>query len=86
MSIAKKPQSKKKNSEDDVNALIEKGGSAAVSAKTKPKKDVIPVTLRLPSEFESRIEAVLQNRALKIPRHTWILEAIVEKLEREEKK
>lgn len=84
MSIAKKPKSKKSKSEAEVNALIEKGGSAAVSEKNKTKKDIIPVTLRLPSEFESRIEMVLQNRALKTPRHTWILEAIIEKLEREE--
>ena len=86
MSIAKKPKSKKNKSEAEVNALIQKGGSAAVSDKKKPKKDVIPVTLRLPSELDSRIEAVLQNKPLKTPRHTWILEAIIEKLEREEKK
>ncbi len=85
MSLTKKPKSKKKNSEAEVTALIEKGGSAAASAKTKAKKDVIPVTLRLPNELDSRITTVLQNKTLKIPRHTWILEAIIEKLEREEK-
>ena len=86
MSISKKPKTKKSKSEAEVNALIEKGGSAAAPAKKKLKKDVIPVTLRLPNELDSRIEEVLQNRVLKIPRHTWLLEAVIEKLEREEKK
>ncbi len=86
MSITKKPKKDKNKSEAEVKILIDKGGSAAAPAKKKPKKDVIPVTLRLPSEFESRIETVLQNRTLKIPRHTWLLEAVIEKLEREEKK
>lgn len=42
------------------------------------------MTLRLPSELSNRIEAVLQKRAFKLPRHTWLLEAVIEKLEREE--
>ena len=87
MSISKKPKGKSSKSEVDVQALIEKGGSPANSAqgKKKEKKEVIPVTLRLPGELSQRIEAVLQKRAFKMPRHTWLLEAVIEKLEREEK-
>ena len=91
MSISKKPKTTSSSqSEAEVQALIEKGGSAARQNKKnnsnkKQQKDIVPISLRLPREFSERIETVLEKRALKIPRHTWLLEAIVEKLEREEK-
>ena len=85
MSISKKPKAKADKSESEVQALIDKGGSPAKAAsKSKGKRNIIPVTLRLPSELSNRIEAVLQKRAFKLPRHTWLLEAVIEKLEREE--
>ena len=85
MSISKKPKAKKDKSESEVQALILKGGSPANSApKNQGQRDIIPVTLRLPSELSNRIEAVLQKKAFKLPRHTWLLEAVIEKLEREE--
>jgi hypothetical protein len=88
MSISKKPKTTPPSqSEAEVQALIEKGGSAARQEKKnnkKQQKDIVPISLRLPCEFSERIETVLEKRALKIPRHTWLLEAIVEKLEREE--
>ena len=86
MSIAKKPKTTSSQSEADVQALIEKGGSSARKNKKKEKqqRDVVPISLRLPREFSERIETVLEKRALKIPRHTWLLEAVIEKLEREE--
>ena len=86
MSISKKPKAKAETSEAEVQALISKGGSPASSSQGKKlgKKDIVPVTLRLPSELTRRIEMVLQKRAFKIPRHTWLLEAVIEKLEREE--
>ena len=86
MSISKKPKAKAETSEAEVQALISKGGSPASSSQGKKlgKKDIVPVTLRLPAELTRRIEVVLQKRAFKIPRHTWLLEAVIEKLEREE--
>ncbi len=86
MSISKKPKAKADTSEAEVQALISKGGSPASSSQGKKlgKKDIVPVTLRLPAELTRRIEVVLQKRAFKIPRHTWLLEAVIEKLEREE--
>lgn len=86
MSISKKPKTISSQSEAKVQALIEKGGSAAQRSKKEKKqsKEVVPISLRLPRKFSERIEAVLEKRALKIPRHTWLLEAVIEKLEREE--
>lgn len=52
------------------------------AAEFKPKN----VLLTIPGDSHVRIEHLLKGRRVRIPRHTWILEAIVEKLEREEGK
>ncbi len=41
------------------------------------------VSLRIPADILERVDAAVQNRRIRIPRHTWLLEALVEKLERE---
>lgn len=84
MSISKKPKTKPQKSEASVQKLIDQGGSPAKNDRSRGKREIIPVSLRLPSELSRRIEAVLQKRAFKLPRHTWLLEAVIEKLEREE--
>ncbi len=86
MSISKKPKTKADTSEAEVQALISKGGSPASSSQGQKsgQKNIVPITLRLPAELTRRIEVVIQKRAFKIPRHTWLLEAVIEKLEREE--
>lgn len=81
MAISSKP--KEKNV--DVDALINKGGSIAAKEPETPATDSkIQMQLRLPTDAVARIEAVRKKRSVKPPRHTWILEAIYEKLEREE--
>jgi hypothetical protein len=42
-----------------------------------------PVLLRVPSDLLQRIDRAVQTRRLPLPRHTWMLEALLEKLERE---
>ena len=92
MAISPKPQRKKlKRSpetpdiqEKEIQSLIEKGGSVAKSDEKKSKKQVVPITLRIPNHIIERIAQVIASRPIRIPRHTWILEAILEKLEREE--
>lgn len=89
MSISKKPKIKSSSqSEQKVQELIKKGGSAAnqdtKSEGKKKQKEIVPMSLRLPRELSERLEMVLERRLIKTPRHTWILEAILEKLKREE--
>lgn len=86
MSISKKPTAKTISPEDEVQALIKKGGSSADSLgeSEKVKNEIVPVSLRLPSGLSDRIEDVITKRPFVIPRHTWLLEAVIEKLEREE--
>ena len=70
----------------DVDALINKGGSVARSVAdpappttSKPA----PVVLRLPPDVLARIDQAVEARRVKVPRHTWLMEAVIEKLERE---
>ena len=65
----------------DVEALINKGGSVA-RAGAEPAKTA-PVVLRLPPDVLTRIDRAVEARRVKVPRHTWLMEAVIEKLERE---
>lgn len=41
------------------------------------------VAVRIPEDILDEVDRVMKMRSVRIPRHTWLLEAIVEKLERE---
>lgn len=86
MAIARKPKKNDAGSSVDVDALINKGGS--VAQVNQPASDIpLPaerqVALRIPVNMLGDIDSSLKRRTVRIPRHTWILEAIAEKLERE---
>ena len=85
MALTRKPSSPGKTS-IDVEALINKGGSVATDAKSsaRPKAREVPVILRVPAPILTRIDALVSSRQIRTPRHTWLLEALVEKLNREE--
>lgn len=82
----KVPTTDKSNDKKDVYALINKGGSVAIQEKSTgdSKPGVVRVQLRLPIEAQQRIDMVRKNQSVKPSRHAWMLEAIYEKLEREE--
>jgi hypothetical protein len=80
MAISRKPSSTAAVSEAAINALIEKGGSVAQDPKDAGKKNL---QLRLETELINQIDAVRGNRTISPSRHTWILEAIHEKLQKE---
>ncbi len=65
------------------DAFINKGLQQAADSEpantAKPKN----VLLTIPGGIARNIDAALKHRKVRTPRHTWILEAIVEKLERE---
>lgn len=82
MSIARKPD-RKHGSAVDVEALINRGGSPGGSPAREGQAGTTPILLRIPTVMLERLEAALKSRPVKLPRHTWILEAIHEKLTRE---
>jgi len=78
MAVRKKPVKKEK----DVEELIGKGGSVATPVKEKER--TLSVQLRVEKDLLDRIDSLVANRQIKTPRHRWFLEAIHEKVEREE--
>lgn len=68
----------------DVDALINRGGSpGGAPPEEAPGKAASTILLRLPPELLEQVDTALKARPVKLPRHTWILEAIHEKLSRE---
>ena len=88
MVLRRKPQSESNKSpsadERRVEALIEKGGS--VAPDHEGGKGIRPqlVQLRLPRSLVQRIDRARKHRIVAPSRHTWLLEALLEKLETEE--
>jgi hypothetical protein len=78
MPVAKKPIQDEETSESQINAVISKGGSVAKPDKAGNQK----ILIRIPNGLLDRVDTDLTTRPLKTPRNTWILEAILEKLER----
>jgi hypothetical protein len=86
MAITRKPKPAAPGGPVDIEALIGKGGSvAAYQEQQPPKVKEIPVVVRIPSDLLGRIDALVGRRQLKTPRHTWLLEALLEKVNREGK-
>jgi hypothetical protein len=84
MAITRKPRqsSGATGKHVDVDALIRKGGSVA-GKNGGQEKGTVPVILRVPEDILEKVDASVQARRIKTPRHTWLLEAVLEKLERE---
>lgn len=80
MAISKKPSSKPTVSEAEIKAIIEKGGSVADDKKDSGKKNL---QLRLEADLIGQIDKARKNKSVPPSRHTWILEAIFEKLQKE---
>jgi len=82
MAITKKPRkSKNAATETAISAVIGKGGSVA-DDKTKAIKKSLQ--LRLPTVLIKDIDQIRDKRTVPPSRHMWILEAIHEKLEKEQ--
>ncbi len=58
------------------------GARRARGAATEARP--VTVSLRIPGDVAARVDRSVRSRPVKIPRHTWLLEAVVEKLDREE--
>ncbi len=75
--VSRKPSSK------NLEAFIGKGLQSVEPALTDDDQ-VARVQLRLAKGKLRQIDEVLKRRKVKVSRHVWLLEAIEEKLEREE--
>jgi hypothetical protein len=71
-------------SEAEIDALIHKGLSRPEDPPESPsEEEEQQVVLRLPRALLRRVDVAVKQRTLKTPRHRWLMEAILEKLERE---
>lgn len=55
-------------------------------AANQPDLNAVVLTIRVPAELRDQIDAALTKRPIKIPRNTWVLEAVVEKLAKDQQK
>jgi hypothetical protein len=79
MAISRKPQKNTAASEAAIKAVIEKGGSIA---KDNPDSEKKNLQLRLETDLINQIDEIRKKRTIPPSRHTWILEAIHEKLQK----
>jgi hypothetical protein len=77
MAVRSKPQSKQPN-DQRINALIDKGGT--VPSETDGKSKLMLVQLRLSPDTIQRIDKSRKKRTVPPSRHSWILEALLDKL------
>ncbi len=82
MSKFQKPRPSAQANEKAVNAIIERGGQ--VPKSNKVSKNISLVQLRLATDVLTQIDDNRLTRHPKPSRHSWLLEAIYEKLQREE--
>jgi len=82
MAIARKPKTPGTLSEAEIKTIIHKGGSVA-SERARGAEKSTALLLRIPPNILGQVDSAVKARQLKTPRHTWILEAILEKLNRE---
>lgn len=80
MAIRQKPKALKTN-EDTALTFIKKGGTVAGEKTITTGHQ--PVNLKIPLEMLNQVDTAVNKRRVPIYRVQWILEAIVEKLERE---
>jgi hypothetical protein len=84
MPVTRKPQSKDEGqpSETAIRAFIDRGGSVSGEGADDVRTKL--VQLRLAQHLIERIDRTRGAERVPPSRHHWILEAILEKLEREE--
>ena len=82
MALSAKPVRPTGGPVDNVEAFISKGGSVPV---TKPVGKGAQHPLKFPEgDLFERLERARKAASVTLPRNTWILQAIAEKLEREQ--
>ena len=82
MSISRKPKEK------DLDTFIQAGGSDPVEEKKDlgEKTTIKSLKLRLPTDLLEEIDQLVSSRRPSPSRHQWILEALYEKVEKEQEK
>lgn len=84
MALTARPSRPAPKAADDVEAFLSKGGSVPAAApEDKPARGPQHPLKFPPGDLFDRLERARAASVVKLPRNTWILQAIAEKLERE---
>ncbi len=81
--LRRKPRKENKHpvSESEVIAIIESGGGAPNRGDSKKSQ---AINLRIPMHLATVVDALIHRRIVPISKNSWILEAIAEKIKREQ--
>lgn len=80
MAVRKSKAKSGKGSKPTAAEFISRGG-----ATTPSNRETVTQTVRMPADIAARIDAVREASAgVPVSRHHWIIEALAERLEREE--
>jgi hypothetical protein len=81
MALRQKPQQQSATDDERrINALIEKGGTVSADRNGEEQPKPMLVQLRLPRDLIQRIDRDRKKRTVPPSRHSWILEALLDKL------
>ncbi|UGB28690.1 hypothetical protein LPC10_25455 (plasmid) [Methylorubrum sp. B1-46] len=88
MALSAKPARPAAKPADPVEAFISKGGSVAADTPAPEQEKAgkgpqHPLKFPADSDLFERLEAARKATVVRLPRNTWILQAIAEKLERD---
>ena len=72
-----------KTDEEQLAALIMKGGSSGTNEEKETKESIKRVQMRIPIEMLAQIDALTKKRPGFYSRHNWIIEAIENQLKAE---
>ena len=88
MVISRKPLNNKKSAELSlIDEIIDKGGSVPERANNIHKnKEFKFVKVRIPTVTLAQIDLLLDSLMIEKSRTSWIIEALIEKVEREKKR
>lgn len=94
MALSLPPQKRKKPTEAEIEAVINRGGDVATSPQIEPDDNSpIHINTRLTRKIVSQIDVLRASRPRKpgspklgISLRDWIVEAVIEKLDRDQKR
>lgn len=69
---------------DEPTAKIKKSAGRPKKEIASEEEEIIPLQLRLEVKLVETIDAVIKKRIARISRHAWLVEAVSEKLQREQ--
>ena len=83
--MSRKPQPREQVNEAERTARMHQGRNRAIPSSSSDRTGTVRVVIvRLPEDMLAEVDGLLKQRRVKVSRNTWFLEALVEKIQREQ--